>query len=96
MGEVDVAEEYISTGTTYASYNELSYHYTNGCDLLLKYDYFDEDIDTLGGEIQRVTIGFEIFPVPFIEIRCQARFTDYKGNDAAMKEEFIIQLHTWF
>lgn len=96
MGEVDMAEEYASTGTTLASYSEFVYHFVKGCDVLLKYDFFDGDIDTLGRAIQRVTIGLEIFPVPFIEIRCQVRFTDYKGSDAALKEEFIIQLHTWF
>lgn len=95
MGEVDVAEEYASSGTYLVSYSELNYH-LKGYDLQLKYDFFDEDMDTLGNAIQRITVGFELVPIPFFEIRFQARFTDYTGNEAILKEEFIIQLHSWF
>ncbi len=96
MGEVDLAEEYASSGTILTSYSEINYQMAKGLDAQLKYDFFDEDIDTLGSAIQRVTIGFELVPIPFVEFRFQARFTDYAGRNTSMKEEFLIQLHSWF
>ncbi len=95
-GEVDIAEEYASTGTVLASSSEFSYRLKQGLDLLIKFDLFDEDIDTTGSAIQRFTVGSEYFPLPFLEVRCQARFTEVIGSDAELKPEYLLLIHTWF
>ena len=93
---MDVAEEYASTGTVLASYSELIYNFSSGLNLQIKYDFFDEDIDTSGSSINRITFGTEFFPIPFVEVRCQARFTDVTGNKTALKPEYLLLIHTWF
>lgn len=95
-GAVDIAEEYASTGTVLASYSELNYQLSQGWNVQAKYDFFDEDIDTTGSAISRFTLGAEIFPLPFVEVRCQTRFTDIIGSDAALKPEYLLMIHTWF
>ena len=95
-GAVDVAEEYASTGTVLASYNELNYNFSSGLNLQIKYDFFDEDIDTSGSSINRITFGAEFFPIPFVEVRYQARFTDMTGNKMTIKPEYLLLVHTWF
>ena len=95
-GAVDIAEEYLSTGTVLASFSELNYNLSNGLNLQVKYDFFDEDIDTSGSSINRITFGAEFFPIPFVEVRCQARYTDVTGNSVALKPEYLLLIHTWF
>jgi len=95
-GELDIAEEYASTGTVLASSSEFSYRLVQGIDLIAKIDFFDEDIDTSGSAIQRLTLGAEYFPTSFLEVRCQARLTEVTGSDAAVKPEYLILIHTWF
>jgi hypothetical protein len=95
-GAVDVAEEYASTGTVLASYSELNYNFSSGLNLQIKYDFFDEDIDTSGSSINRITFGAEFFPIPFVEVRYQARFTDMTGNKTTIKPEYLLLVHTWF
>jgi len=95
-GEVDIAEEYASTGTVLASYSEIDYNFTKGLALLLKYDFFDENIDASGSSINRITFGTEFYPISFMEVRCQARFTGVTGKTAELNPEYILMVHTWF
>lgn len=95
-GAVDMADEYASTGTVLASYSELNYNLSNGINMHFKYDFFDEDIDTSGSAINRITLGAEFFPIPFVEIRCQTRFTEVIGGSETLKPEYLLLVHTWF
>jgi len=95
-GAVDIAEEFVSTGTVLASFSELNYNFSPGLNLQFKYGFFDEDIDTSGSSIYRITFGAEFFPIPFVEVRCQARYTDVTGNSTALKPEYLLMVHTWF
>ncbi len=96
LGEVDLAEHVYANGTVLASYSALTYNIVQGCNVQIKFDFFDEDIDTTGAAIQRLSVGTEFFPVPFIELRCQIRFSEVTGNNVTIKPEYLIQLHTWF
>lgn len=95
-GEVDVAEGYIADGVVLVSYSELAYSAFKNTDLILKFDFLDEDIDTTGSAIQRFTIGAEYFPRPFIELRFQSRFTKLIGYIETVEPEILFQIHTWF
>ncbi len=96
VGEVDIAENWLSDGTVLASLSELTYDFIPGVDLQVKFDFFDEDIDTTGGALQRLTFGVEYVPVPFVGLNIQARLTEVIGSSEAIEPEFLIQLHTWF
>jgi hypothetical protein len=96
VGEVDIAENWLSDGTVLASLSELTYDFIQGVDLQVKFDFFDEDIDTTGGALQRLTFGVEYVPVPFVGLNIQARLTEVIGSSEAIEPEFLIQLHTWF
>ncbi len=95
-GEVDIVEEYASTGTVLASYSEIDYNFTKGLNLILKYDFFDENIDAYGSSINRITFGAEFYPIPFMEVRCQARITDITGKTMELNPEYLMMVHTWF
>ncbi len=95
-GEVDISEEYASTGTVLASYSEIDYNIIKGLNLLLKYDFFDENIDASGSSINRITFGTEFYPIPFMEVRCQARITDITGKTMELNPEYLLMVHIWF
>lgn len=95
-GEVDISEEYASTGTVLASYSEIDYNFTKGFNFLLKYDFFDENIDASGSSINRITFGTEFYPISFMEVRCQVRITDITGETMDLNPEYLLIVHTWF
>ena len=57
---------------------------------------FDENIDASGSSINRITFGTEFYPISFMEVRCQARFTGVTGKTAELNPEYILMVHTWF
>ncbi len=95
LGEVDLAEEYVLNGSALASFTEWNYNVLPGYNFQIKFDFFDENIETLGGAVRRLSLGLEFFPIPFLEIRYQVRFTDYSTR-SDLREEYLIQIHTWF
>lgn len=96
LGELDIADNWVGTGSSLASYSEFIVEPIQGVNLLAKFDFFDEDIDKLDNAITRVTGGLELFPYSFLEIKVQARFTQIAGANDQPDPEFLIQLHTWF
>lgn len=97
VGEVDLAENWAYPGTTsLASFSELSYLLKQGIHLVTRFDLFDENIDIKQNAITRFTVGTDIFPISFFEIKLQGRFTSVSGEKTKPKPEYIIQFHTWF
>ena len=96
IGEVDIAENWVGDNTSLASFSELSYPVKQGLHFVARYDLFDEDIKIKNNAISRLTVGTNIFPLSFFEIKLQGRFTSLSGDGEKPEPEYIIQFHTWF
>ena len=97
IGEVNFANRWTADNTTsMASFSELSYQLIQGIHLTTRYELFDEDIDIKENAISRLTLGADIFPFSFFEIKLQGRFNSISGNDNNPNPEYILQFHTWF
>ena len=96
IGEVDIAENWVGDNTSLASFSEFSYKLIQGVQLVTRYDLFDEDTNIKNNAISRLTVGTDIFPLSFFEIKFQGRFTSLSGDGEKPEPEYIIQFHTWF
>ena len=96
LGEIDISSNWILGKKSFAGYSEFIVEPVQGINLLFKYDFFDEDMDFIGAALTRYTIGTEIFPMSFLEIKAQIRTTKIAGTDDKPDPEYLLQLHTWF
>lgn len=96
LGEIDIAENWIENMKSVASYSELIIEPVQGINFIGKLDFFDEDQDFTGAAITRYTIGLEVFPMSFLEVKAQARFSNISGVENQPEPEYLVQLHTWF
>ncbi len=77
-----------------AAFAAAEYRIARGVWLTGKYDIFDPTRGVPSDAFSRITLGLELFPLPFIELRPQYRFsTEHPSvdNDVA-----LLQLHAWF
>ena len=95
VGELDLAKNWVAGVTSLASYSELCFEPVQGICLLAKYDFFDQDINLKGKALTRYTVGFELFPFSFLEVKAQARFTRVAGAEESPQPEYLLQFHTW-
>ena len=96
IGEVDIAENWVDDNSSIASFSEFSYPVKQGLHLVARYDLFDEDIKIKNNAISRWTVGADVFPLSFFEIKLQGRFTSLSGDGENPEPEYLIQFHTWF
>jgi len=101
-GEIDFTRNRLDpTGTTITTSSNAMAAFV-GADLLLskgvwfttKGEIFDPSRGTANDDVKRVTLGLELFPLPFVEIRPLFRFnieTPSVGNNTG-----LVQLHVWF
>ena len=77
-----------------AAFAAAEYRIARGVWATGKYDIFDPARGASSDEFRRVTLGLELFPRPFIELRPQFRInleTPRVGNNVG-----LLQLHAWF
>lgn len=106
-GEVDWTHNAMA-GTTVvenidqmAVYAELDYRAIQGLWVTGKFDAFDplegisdDPAGSPSNSVQRVTLGFEFFPFPFVEVRPQYRIViQHPSNDNNVA---LVQFHLWF
>ena len=96
IGEFDIAENWVGDNTSLASFSEFSYPVKQGLHFVARYDLFDEDIKIKNNAISRWTVGTDVFPLSFFEIKLQGRFTSLSWDSEKPKPVYIIQFHTWF
>ena len=96
IGEVNIADNWVGDNTSLASFSEFSYPVKQGLHFVARYDLWDEDIKIKNNAISRWTMGTDIFPLSFFEIKLQGRFTTLSGDSENPEPEYIIQFHTWF
>jgi hypothetical protein len=77
-----------------AAFAAAEYLVARGIWLTAKYDVFDPSRGGPSDSYERLTLGMELFPWPFVEVRPQFRIngeTPGVDNNTA-----LVQLHTWF
>ena len=102
MGEVDMAKNYLALAadplegaTSLAVFGEAAYDVSKGWTVLARYEFFDPDLDFESGKVTRFSIGAEIFPVPYLEIKPTFRLTDQPKTPETSIES-LLQAHLWF
>jgi hypothetical protein len=94
MGELDLSRDWVPTSTSLAAFSSLSFDIRKGWVAEGRYDLFNENIDKTGKVISRYVLGLSIFPIPFVELKFQARITAV-GEGSPTDPLFLIQIHTW-
>ncbi len=95
MGEVDIAENLYS-GTSIASYSEITWRVIRGWTLTGKVDFFDANMFYINDAIHRFTLGMNVVPFPFVDVKFQTRISRDKGFKTSFNPEILTQLHVWF
>ncbi len=87
---------------TMAAFAELDYRLIDGVWATGRYDIFDpmrgladDDATPQTNSVQRVTVGLEVFPYSFVEVRPQFRFTLEKPS-VSDNNVGLVQMHVWF
>jgi hypothetical protein len=112
LGEADVVRNQPFAGNTqdarqysYQSYQELDARIVRGLELNLTYEFRDPDLDMASGTTTRLGGGFEVYPVPYVELKALYRRTIGRGplgSDspavAALNglQEVILMAHLYF
>ena len=73
---------------------EAAYNFTDGVELVLRYDRFDPLTDREKDELSRLIIGFELHPYSFIEIRPQYRMQ--MEDPKIANDSFVVQFHLYY
>ena len=83
---------------SYIGLLQFTYKAKQGLHLIMKFDYFDKDINSENGDVLRKTFGIELYPLNMFEIdflfRQNTASTIEIDNDK--KNEFLMQVHSWF
>ena len=98
--EMDETNNWIDSYKSRVGYGQLVYKPIQGLHVIGKYDFFDRHIEYNSGIIERYSAGFEIYPLSILEIKIQTRKNKIDFGlpyySAKLKNEYLIQVHTWF
>lgn len=73
-------------------YGEINYLILNGVDLKLGFEYYDPNINLQDGNINRITVGAELFPLTGVEVRPLYRINQEKPTELN-NNEFHMMFH---
>lgn len=100
LGEIDTIHDAPDQGRTrnqMVTYSEISYLVHDGLTLKAGYEYFDPDTDVAENQRDRVVIGAEIFPVPFLNLAIYYRFNQsIPQNQFQNADELTFRIHLYF
>ncbi|HSP05912.1 MAG TPA: hypothetical protein VLR94_01985 [Acidobacteriota bacterium] len=100
LGEVDAIRDAPKQGRTsnqIVTYSEISYLVHDGMTLKAGYEYFDPDTGIKENERDRVLVGAEFFPVPFLNLSVYYRFNQsIPQNKPQNADELTFRLHLYF
>jgi hypothetical protein len=83
------------TTTALATYAEADYVITQGVDLKLSYDFYDQDVNYKTGSKSRYSVGVEFFPVSGVEVRPEYRILRQQDPDVGSMNEFDLMFHLY-
>lgn len=94
LGEVNRRRDFLNTGAAVTSQNilslELDYVITQGLDLKIGYDFFDEDIEYTSGTEQRFVFGAEFYPLAGIELRPMLVIQKEEPTDITNNQALVL------
>ena len=97
LGEFDFTSDYSGDGVNgYASYAELNLLILKGVTSIVRFEVYDPDLEHTGRTLQRITLGGEIFPMPYVELKPQIRILTSAADEDFQQTELLIQTHFWF
>jgi|GEM_PF-295251 len=97
LGELDIHANYVAEDVVgYTTYSELDIQLFQGIEAVLEYEFFESDIEFSQNSLSRITLGLDLFPIPYIEILPQYRILSTTAEPVFTRKEFIIQGHLWF
>jgi hypothetical protein len=95
LGEWDqITKDNITEVTGSAIYGELDWRILRGVVAKVKYDGFDPDLDISDDELDRYTIGLDLYPYPFTELLLQYRINT--EDPEADNDQVIVMLHVFY
>ncbi len=96
LGELDLTETKAATTkiTGSTAYAELDWKIRRGMVAKLKYDRHDPDTDTSEDELNRYTVGMDIYPYAFTEVTLQYRVNT--ETPEIQNDQALIILHLYF
>ncbi|MAF11480.1 hypothetical protein CMK11_13605 [Candidatus Poribacteria bacterium] len=101
MGELDIADKYLAddagTGglTSLAVFVEGTFRVAKGIHIIERFEFFDPDLDLESGRFWRASLGAELYPIPYLEIKPTFRYTGQPKGSADLGE-VLLQTHWWF
>jgi hypothetical protein len=100
LGEIDTVHEAPDNGRSrnqLVSYSEVSYLITEGLTVKAGYEYFDPDTDIEENQRDRVVLGTEFFPYPFVHLAVYYRFNQSIPQNALQNaDELTFRVHLFF
>ena len=87
---------------SFQSYQELDVLLIRGIDLNFNYEFRDPNLDLRTGTIQRISAGFAIYPMPYLELTALYRYSFARGpagpevQPLAGLKELIAIAHLYF
>jgi hypothetical protein len=98
LAEVDLADNWVDPGVqSFAAYGEIDVRISQGWHAFIKMDTYDADTDPHlnRDDLLRMTLGGELFPAPFMELKPQLRYCTNSYNDDRTLD-LLLQLHVYF
>jgi hypothetical protein len=97
LGEADWIRSSPAAGTVtgLATYTEADFVLTQGVDVKVAYDFYDQDVNFKTGSKSRYSLGVEFFPVSGVEVRPMYRILKTQDPDTGTMNEFELMLHLY-
>jgi len=94
LGEVNRRRDFVNTVAAVTSQNilslELDFVVTQGLDLKIGYDFYDEDIEYTSGTEERFAFGAEFYPLAGIELRPMYIMRKEKPTDVTNDQALLL------
>ncbi|MBI2388561.1 MAG: hypothetical protein HYV09_02995 [Deltaproteobacteria bacterium] len=88
-----------SKSYSFQSHQELDVLVVRGLELTFNFEYREPDLDTKSGSMRRVALGFEVYPMPNLELKALYRHVWGKGPASRSLDglsEYIAMAHVFF
>jgi len=101
MGEVDFADNYLADAAGEAGLQSLAvfvegtFRVAKGVHIVERFEFFDPDMDLESGRFWRASLGAELYPIPYLELKPTFRYTGQPDGSADLGEA-LLQTHWWF
>jgi hypothetical protein len=100
LGEADFVKDDTSADAEreqLVTHSEMNYLLLRGWNLKAAYEYFDPDLDIDENERDRVLLGLEFFPTPFLHLQLFYRFNQsIPQNIPQNADELALRFHLYF